>query len=133
MDIRATESSQGDNRSPRIRTQRIAEYLGENAKRRTQTETESTDQSRRVAKARIQAARTKEARLDNTGGTERADRLEFSSPASRLAEAERSATRLASSERLGNLRELYQAGELNTPDRIEKAVERMLDDRSNDF
>jgi hypothetical protein len=122
MDIRGTESS---DRNPRIRTQRIAEYIGDKARDRART-LRGEDVSR-TQKARIQNARQKEARLDQTGGTERADRLEFSSPASRLAEAERSASRLAESDRVSNLRELYQAGELNTPDRIERAIERMLE------
>lgn len=123
MDIRGTES--GDRGNPRIRTQRIAEYLGDKARDRTTTQ--GSEDLSRTEKARIQNARKKEARLDQTGGTERADRLEFSSPASRLAEAERSASRLAESDRVGSLRELYEAGELNTPDRIERAIERMLE------
>lgn len=123
MDIRGTENS--DRGNPRIRTQRIAEYIGDKARDRAST-LGSEDVSR-TEKARIQNARKKDARLDQTGGTERADRLEFSSPASRLAEAERSASRLAESDRVGSLRDLYQAGELNTPDRIERAIERMLE------
>ncbi|MHC4377469.1 MAG: hypothetical protein ACYS26_12785 [Planctomycetota bacterium] len=123
MDIRGTENS--DRGNPRIRTQRIAEYIGDKARERA-SNLGSEDVSR-TEKARIQNARKKEARLDQTGGTERADRLEFSSPASRLAEAERSASRLAESDRVSSLRDLYQAGELNTPDRIERAIERMLE------